>query len=348
MPGSILHYFDPWNTMHYWHWRYILVLQMKYSFATSLLVRKTINDQRSDFLLGNGKTNYLIYLGHIDNLEFSSVLTNLILAKDLLKNNVIVKVKILVHDWGEYFIKNSDTYNSLISCFDLVELDPSQVDLIFSSSLFKDNPDIWFLLAELLKSTTMNVLNPLVDNLFVDYLDHNKDQKNYGHFLLILSEMAIFIFLKPNVIQMSERYYKIIDILGKKRLSNDKNLNSCLYVLLKDISYLQELNNEKASNDSHSRIFFFDNNEDIRLKINKAFCPYGGTKKSSILDWFELIIYNLDYKVIIKRPKKWGGNILLRSFEQLLKLYQSKELHPADLKYFLHQFIIESINSNKM
>ena len=100
---------------------------------------------------------------------------------------------------------------------------------------------------------------------------------------------------------------------------------------------LPGLKGEKMSASvQESKIDILSSKEEIKSKINKAFCPEGITENNGVLAFFKQVIMILKQdnkeKLIIKRPSKWGGNLELSSYEELEKVYVSKKLHPMDLK----------------
>ena len=91
----------------------------------------------------------------------------------------------------------------------------------------------------------------------------------------------------------------------------------------------------KMSATSGNKISLLDSQKEISEKIKKAFCPVGEIKNNPVLDLFELVIFPiLEYqkkKLIIKRPKKFGGDLKIKDFKDLIGKYKAG-LHPADLK----------------
>jgi tyrosyl-tRNA synthetase len=86
-----------------------------------------------------------------------------------------------------------------------------------------------------------------------------------------------------------------------------------------------------------SAIFMTDTTDDIKRKINKAYCPEGVLEDNPILEYYKYIVFeSLDRlgvdKIIISRPEKFGGNVILSSFQDLSQKFANKEIHPADLK----------------
>ncbi len=79
-------------------------------------------------------------------------------------------------------------------------------------------------------------------------------------------------------------------------------------------------------------IFMTDSYEEIKRKMKKAWCPEGSKVENPILEYFKYIVFECFDKVIIKRPEKWGGNLEFLSYNELEKVFISKNLHPMDLK----------------
>jgi len=88
-----------------------------------------------------------------------------------------------------------------------------------------------------------------------------------------------------------------------------------------------------------SAIFMTDSEEDIKRKIQKAYCPPKEVNENPIIEYCRYIIFEKFDTMHIKRPKKFGGDLEIQSFEELVKLYSSGELHPADLKNTVSEYI---------
>jgi len=88
-----------------------------------------------------------------------------------------------------------------------------------------------------------------------------------------------------------------------------------------------------------SAIFMTDSEEDIKRKIQKAYCPPKEVNENPIIEYCRYIIFEKFDTMHIKRPKKFGGDLEIQSFEELVKLYSSGKLHPADLKNTVSEYI---------
>lgn len=79
-------------------------------------------------------------------------------------------------------------------------------------------------------------------------------------------------------------------------------------------------------------IFVTDQPEEIERKILKAYCPPREVEDNPIISIAQNIILRIQRKFVVERPEKYGGDIEIRSSEELIKLYKEGSLHPLDLK----------------
>jgi tyrosyl-tRNA synthetase len=98
---------------------------------------------------------------------------------------------------------------------------------------------------------------------------------------------------------------------------------------------LQELWSQMKMSKSipNSAIYMTDTEEEVDKKIKNAFCPEGDTDFNPLLDWAKYIVFiNSHSKLEILRPEKFGGNKTYQSYDELVKDFAEKQLHPMDLK----------------
>ena len=86
-----------------------------------------------------------------------------------------------------------------------------------------------------------------------------------------------------------------------------------------------------------SAIFMTDTYEDVKRKIGKAYCPEGIVEENPILEYYKFILFeSLDrlglQNIVVERPQKFGGPVILNSYENLERLFKEKQIHPLDLK----------------
>lgn len=79
-------------------------------------------------------------------------------------------------------------------------------------------------------------------------------------------------------------------------------------------------------------IFIYDSIEDIKRKMNNAFCPAKETKFNPVLDMVKHIVFREKKIFEIKRPEKFGGSLQFENYSELEKVFADGKLHPMDLK----------------
>jgi len=96
-----------------------------------------------------------------------------------------------------------------------------------------------------------------------------------------------------------------------------------------------------------SAIFMDDSEEEIKRKINKAYCPEGIVLENPILEYCKYIIFEKSKELKIERPVKFGGNLIINSYQELENIFLKKELHPMDLKNAVALRLIELLTPVK-
>ena len=94
---------------------------------------------------------------------------------------------------------------------------------------------------------------------------------------------------------------------------------------------------------SDSAVFIHDPPEEIRRKVNHAFCPEGEVEFNPILDWAKHLIMVNGSSLIINRKEEHGGNVTYNSYEDLEGDYAEKKLHPMDLKAAVAEWLIAKL-----
>src|SRR3989338_3254812 len=90
-------------------------------------------------------------------------------------------------------------------------------------------------------------------------------------------------------------------------------------------------------------IFMTDTKEDIEIKMNKAWCPERQTAENPVLEYCRYIVFEKFEAFEIKRPEKFGGNLTVKGYAKLEKLYGEGKIHPLDLKkataYYINELV---------
>jgi len=86
-------------------------------------------------------------------------------------------------------------------------------------------------------------------------------------------------------------------------------------------------------------IFMTDPEEEIKRKINKAYCPEKIINENPLMEYVKYIIFEKFDTLKIERPTKFGGDLELNSYDKLAKVFEKGDLHPMDLKPAVADYI---------
>jgi len=92
-----------------------------------------------------------------------------------------------------------------------------------------------------------------------------------------------------------------------------------------------------------SAIFMTDTEADIKRKISKAYCPEKIIDENPVMEYCKYIIFEKFDFIEIKRPEKFGGDLKINSYNELVEIYFKGDLHPMDLKTAVTYYINELI-----
>ena len=89
-----------------------------------------------------------------------------------------------------------------------------------------------------------------------------------------------------------------------------------------------------SKSDPNSSINIHDDDESIKAKMKKAFCPPEADKEGEnpILMLCRYVIFPRLGRIDISRPEKFGGDVSFGSYEELTEAYFGEKLFPLDLK----------------
>lgn len=109
----------------------------------------------------------------------------------------------------------------------------------------------------------------------------------------------------------------------------------------------QALDSQISMKQSKSRpdsaIFIHDTPKQIKNKLKKAYCPEGVIEENPIIEIAKYILLREEDSVLeIKRKPEHGGDLTL-SLPNLLEKFQTREIHPLDLKFAVADKIAERL-----
>ncbi|MEF8779300.1 MAG: tyrosine--tRNA ligase [Haloferacaceae archaeon] len=104
----------------------------------------------------------------------------------------------------------------------------------------------------------------------------------------------------------------------------------------------------KMSSSTGVTISMEDTREELERKVNDAFCPPtrdpdpdgdGNERANPVLELFQYHVFPRFETVVVERPEKYGGDLEYGSYEALAADLEAGELHPADAKGALAEYL---------
>ena len=256
-----------------------------------------------------------------------------------------MKFKFLIADWhaaaNQKFDGNLDTIKKAgdlcIEIWKKCDMDLTNVEFIYASDIVKD-PSYWELVLKISMSSTLNRVVRCTQ-----IMGRNESDMLYASQILYpLMQAADIFHLNVDVCQLGLDQRKV-NVLAReiaKRLGKPKPISIHHHMLMglnkpPDINKSgieRKIDIKMSKSDEDSAIFMLDSQEDIKRKINKAYCPPKVIQENPILEYCKYIIFERIDKFFIERPEKYGGNVEYDSYKDLENDYHEGKLNPADLK----------------
>lgn len=261
-----------------------------------------------------------------------------------------VKFKMLVADWHSWAnnklggdLDNIHLVGSyMIEVWKLCDMDLKNVEFVWASDLL-NNRDYWKTVVQIARLNTIKRLMRTVE-----IMGRKESETLYGSQMIYPCMQAADIFhLKADICQLGMDQRKV-NVLAREiadKLGFCKPVIVSHHMLMglgeppkaESQDRIIELKMSKSRPDT--AIFMHDSEEDIRRKIRNAYCPAKITKENPILEYCKHLIFEKYSTIEIKRPGKFGGDIVIETYKELEELYEKGELHPADLKTSAAEYI---------
>ncbi|MFX1372237.1 MAG: tyrosine--tRNA ligase [Promethearchaeota archaeon] len=262
-----------------------------------------------------------------------------------------IRFKFLVADWHAAANKKFDgdlevikkVGDFFIELWKVCGMDLSKIEFLYASDLVK-NPDYWELVLKIGIQTTLKRIKRCTQ-----IMGRSESDKLYASQILYpLMQAADIFYLQTDICQlgMDQRKVNMLAREVAKKLDKIKPIAIHHHMLMglktpsTDLSGIDRTIDIKMSkSDPDSSIFMLDSPEDVRRKINKAYCPPKQIKENPILEYCKYIIFELIDVFEIRRPEKYGGDIIYNSYKDLEKEYSEGKLNPPDLKPAVAKYV---------
>ncbi len=217
-------------------------------------------------------------------------------------------------------------------------MDMNNVEFLWASDMAK-NPDYWKLVVQVGRT---NVLKRFVRTAEMMGREESLDSLTGANIIYSCMQVADIFMLKANITQLGMDQRKL-NMLAREvgpSLGFWKPLVVSHHMLMglgkppaaTEDKVARTIAIKMSKSNPDSAIFMTDTYEDIKRKITKAYCPEGDIKENPVLEYFKYILFEKFSPIVIERPDKFGGTILLNNYENLERLFGEKKIHPLDVK----------------
>jgi tyrosyl-tRNA synthetase len=229
---------------------------------------------------------------------------------------------------GEYFIE----------VWKASGMDLEHVEFVWTSEFIKEHPEYWETVMKLsMNSTVQRVLR------CGQIMGREESLSNpAAQVLYPLMQASDIHHLEADIAQLGMDQRKV-NMLAREvfpKLGYKKPISISHHMLM---GLQQPVSEEKDTKDraielkmSKSKpdtaIFMTDTEKDIQRKMGKAWCPEKQVAENPIMEYYRYIIFEKFDTVEIKRPEKFGGDLVIKGYDELVLLYSEGKIHPMDLK----------------
>ena len=138
-------------------------------------------------------------------------------------------------------------------------------------------------------------------------------------------------FLKANITSLGMDQRKV-NMLAREYSDDVKITHKPIIVSHHMLKSLVKGVEKMSKSIPDSAIFMEDSAKEVERKIKKAYCPEKDVDDNPIFDYIKYLIIPRFGKFELKRPEKYGGDKLYKSYEEMCEDYMKGALFPADLK----------------
>ena len=292
-----------------------------------------INEDKIDSFMKKG----IVYCGYECSGEIHlGHLVTILKLLDLQKAGI--KVKVLLADWHTWLNQKGDWdfVNKQVKAWEKGFKSVGLNATIVKGTSFQKKPDYF---EDILKMSLGLTVNRGVRAM--QQVARDIDSAKISQIIYPLMQVEDVKKLGVNFVVSGTDQRKIY-MMGLDE-GSEIGLQEAVYLYTPLIPGLVGPGTKMSSSVANSFISIRDKKEDIKKKVNKAYCTPGDVKNNPILSIAKLIIFPKLDKLEIKRDKKFGGNLKFKSYEELETSFESGDLHPADFKSAMIEAIEEVI-----
>ncbi|MCW4032613.1 MAG: tyrosine--tRNA ligase [Candidatus Bathyarchaeota archaeon] len=237
-------------------------------------------------------------------------------------------------------------------CFTAIGIPPDKVNYLWASDLVKGS-DYWEKVIKIAKETSLQRVSralPIMGRQL-----KQEDIEAASIFYPCMQAADIFqIGVDVACAGMDQRKAHMLarDVAEKLGFKKSISLHTPLLMGLSDPKKSSEVYDEDSDLSKQittkmsksipgSSIYIHDSPEEIKKKIQNAYCPPKQVEENPMIEIIKYIILPERTEFEVVRPEKYGGNISFTSLDEIIELYRKEAIHPLDLKNSVAESLIE-------
>lgn len=224
--------------------------------------------------------------------------------------------------------ESGETIRKVMRAFGL----PKDVKFVWANDLVKD-PEYWMSLLKVAKYANLPRLRRALPIMGRTEEEAEKDFSKYIYPLMQVNDIY-YMDLDIAFGGMDQRHAHMLarDIAEKMGRKKVISIHVPLLGSMKGSGRMDSFK-KMSKSDPNSAVFISDSVEDVKRKFKKAFCPAATVEGNPVMDIFRHVVFPyIGHEVTIERPPAKGGELQLKTYEELEKIYLKDEIHPMDLK----------------
>ena len=256
---------------------------------------------------------------------------------------------ILLADWHAYINDKLDGDMEKIricgrymeDCFEAMGVSKNKVKFVYASDYVSDSK-YWELVLKIAKANSIARVKRAMD---VMGRKEEEAEKDLSKLFYPVMQVADIFYLDIDVAYggIDQRHAHMLarDTAKKLRMKKPVALHTPLLPSLQARGRMDPIDMKMSKSKPESMISIHDSEEEVERKIRKAYCPEREVENNPILDIWRYLIFQEFKEVKVERPRRFGGDITLKSFKELEEIFSKGDLHPLDLKNTTSKYINE-------
>jgi len=232
-------------------------------------------------------------------------------------------------------IQNAGKY--FIEVWKACGIDTDKIEIAWASEIM-DDLKYWDRALKIAKQTTLNRIKKSVTIMG----RKEGDELSFAQLMYPVMQVTDIFDLELDGCQMGmdQRRANMLarDIAEKYDWKKPVAIHHSLLLGLKGIQTTSGDKDEIAAaskmskSDPSSCIYMHETFDELKTKLNKAYCPEKVVYGNPLMDYSKCIIFKYVKEMKIERPTKFGGDVSFASYAELEEAFVAGKLHPMDLK----------------